>query len=392
MKFLILISLFVSAIASAQTKAAPKAVDKTAQLEQRLLELESRQQAMEKWYSEYYVQGQNRVQPYLGEKISLGGYFETAMSFLSGTDMQNQSTASSQLLGINIAAEYNEKVRFVTQLLTGFSYTLSNPNNNPNVTPSSRTYGAPSLGTLVAQGYIEMVESDALILQAGLGYMPFGYTFQQRDLVLLRRRGGPQMGNSASDLVFPLWIGVHVSGSFFSEGNGRWGYNLYTFTPPTNSKSLGVGTRLWKEFSDTVTIGASFQQSQTTSDTNHSYGTDIKYSYGDAGAIFEFARTEVGAGTPTPVSYYLEPYWRFHEGKYVAYVFADYLDNPTFKVGAVADAFERWQYGGGLNWLPLPNTRFRIGYTTSKYTGNTDVINNQGRDYENVDLSAGIAF
>jgi hypothetical protein len=388
MKTILIFSLLISALAFGQTKPA----DKTAQLEQRLIELESRQQALEKWYTDYYVQGQNRVVPYLGERLSIGGFFETAVVGLSGTDMQTQTGFTGTVLGLNLSAEFSDKIKFVTQLLSGVSYTLGNPHNNPNLTPSQRGYTIPSISTLVAQGYVEITQSDALVMQAGLGYMPFGISFQQRDFVLFRRRGGPQMLTSASDLVFPLWTGVHVSGSFFNENDLRWGYNLYTFSPTTNSKSLGVGARLWKDFSETLSMGTSFQQSQTASDMTHVYGFDAKYVFEQTGVIFEFAKNEYNSGAPSPVSYYVEPFMKFDEGHYVVYVFADYLESPNRTVGAVADPFERWQYGTGINWLPVPNTRFRAGYTTSKYHGSTDVINNQGRDFEQLDLSAGIAF
>ena len=114
MKLILIAILLLSPFAFGQAKAA---ADKTAQLEQRLLELETRQQAMEKWYTEFYVHGNNRVQPYLGEKVSLGGYFESAISVLSGTDMPKQSTATGHILGLNIAAEFSEKIRFVTQFV-----------------------------------------------------------------------------------------------------------------------------------------------------------------------------------------------------------------------------------------------------------------------------------
>ncbi len=392
MKLLIVAALLLSSIAFAQTKNDKVAADKTAQLEQRLLELEARQQLLDKWYTEFYAQGQNRVAPYLGEKLLLGGYFESALSHLSGTDMQAQTTSTGHLLGLNISAEFNEKLRFVTQFVSGFSYTLGNPHNNPNLTPAQRGYTTPSLFQLVAQGYVEVTQSEALVIQAGLGYMPFGQIFQNRDVVLLRRRGGPQMAGAATDLIFPLWTGLHISGTFANEGSNRWGYNLYTFTPNLNPKALGFGGRLWKDASENLLIGTSIQQSQSATDLSHTYGFDLKYVFEQTGVTVEFAKNEYTSGAAGPVSYYIEPFMKFNDGEYVVYAFADYLDSPNRTVGAIADPFERWQYGGGLNWLPVANTRFRLGYTTSRYEGSTRVINNQGRDFENVDLSVGIAF
>lgn len=44
-------------------------------VEDRLIELENHQRDFEQWYSEFYLQSKQRVSPFLGEKISLGGFF-----------------------------------------------------------------------------------------------------------------------------------------------------------------------------------------------------------------------------------------------------------------------------------------------------------------------------
>lgn len=378
-----------SAVFAAESTAS------TADLEKRVLELEQKQKAYDQWYTDFYVNAQNRVAPYLGEKISLGGFFETSLSRLEGPGMQTQTSANGQVLGINLAADFDESNKFVTQILTALGYPLLNPNNNPAVTPAQRAYGPAFYVTLVAQAYYEYTESEHLQIQLGEGYTPFGYAFQQREPVLFLRRGGPQLTTGSDSntvgLAFPLWMGAHVHGVFFAE-SGRCGYNLYTFSPTTNSKSLGEGARLWKDFSENLTVGVSAQQGQLATQMFHAYAADIHYHYKNSGVTIEFARNEAADASASPKSYYIEPYMNFHEGQLVVYVAADYLDHPSHINIATPDPFERWQYAAGVNWLPLPNARLRLGYAVNDYIGTSAVLSGQDRDYSVVDFSAGIAF
>jgi hypothetical protein len=94
----------------------------------------------------------------------------------------------------------------------------------------------------------------------------------------------------------------------------------------------------------------------------------------------------------SPTSYYVEPYLTFAQNTWLIYLAADYLDNPGYKQGAVADPFEKWVLGGGVNWLPVTYTRFRLSYLYHDYIGDTRTIAGQGRDYHAVDASAAVTF
>lgn len=366
--------------------------------EQRLQEIERKLREFEIWYNDFYLQGKERVSPFLGERVSFGGFFETAVTHIDGPDMTAQTSANSQLLGINIAAEFNDKIRFVTQFLTGISYTLQNIHNNPSLAapqPSQRQYGTVAFGALVAHGYVEYRKSEMATFQTGIGYAPFGIAFQNREPVLLKRRSGPQI-TGASDattagIAFPLWMGVHMMGSQSLE-KGRMGYNLYTFSLFSNPKTLGGGARLWWSDSQSLTLGVSAQAGdQGTRGYFHSYGADVKMDFEKGGVVAEYGRS-VSSGLTPVESYYVEPFYNLADGEWVVYAAADYINNPIRMVGAVSDPYEVWRYGVGVNWLPIPTARFRAGILSNDYVNSTDTIAGQERDYYVIDLSAGIAF
>jgi len=384
----------VASPSSAQATNA-KASKSPKSTEQRIVELERRIHDFEEWYSEFYLGSKNRVSPFLGEKISLGGFFETAITHLGGPDMETQTSANSNSLGINLSAEFNEKTRFVTQLFHSAAYTFNNPNNNPALVPSKRSYGAPNILTVAAQAFIEIRSSDLFVVQSGLGYAPYGIAYSQRELILFRRRGGPQL-LSASDatsigIAFPLWIGVHVSGMSSME-KGRAGYHLYTFSPPMNSKTIGAGARGFWSDSQNLTLGLSMQTAdQGARGYWNSYAADVKYESDRGGVVAEYAKSKSN-GEQELESYYVEPYWKLKEGEWVMYVTADYVHNPNRLSGAIADPYEIWRYGAGANWLPIPNVRLRAGILKNDYMNSTDTIAGQERDYYAIDLSAGVAF
>lgn len=394
MKILVILILCFSFVNWAM--AAPDAkVVKTKSIEQRLLELERQQREFNQWYSEYYIQSKDRISPFLGEKISIGGFFETGVTYVEGPDTSAQTSANSHALGINIAAEFNERIRFVAQYLTGLAYTFQNPNNNPGLTPTQRQFGVPSIASLVAQAYVEIRQSEAFIIQTGLGYVPFGQAFQQREPVLFKRRNGPLMvsAGDAADvgLAFPLWMGVHVLGSF-NLNTGRAGYDIYTFTPSTNPKTMGSGTRLWWTDSQYVTMGVSLQGAEQATNSYYSYGADVDVKLNSFGVVAEYARHVLSGGLPASSSYYVEPYFRFYDEKWLVYGVADYINNRSHTVGAVADPYEKRAFGGGLNWLPIPTARFRLGFLSHDYIEDTDTIAGQRRDYTSLDFSTGLAF
>ncbi|MGZ3691738.1 MAG: hypothetical protein ACXVAX_09550 [Pseudobdellovibrio sp.] len=391
MKILVVLSLFCVLGVKAEAETASK----TKTVEQRLLELEREQKEFNQWYYDYYVQSKDRMAPFLGEKISFGGFFETGVTHLSGPDTPAQVSANSNALGINVAADFNEQFHFVSQYLTGLSYPLVNQNNNPNLAPSQREYEGVSVFTIVAQAYLEYRASQAFAIQSGLGYAPFGQAFQQREPVLFRRRGGPQMVDTTDQnivgIAFPLWQGLHILGSV-DLPHGRWGYDFYSFSPSSNPKTLGGGTRLWWADSQTTTIGVSLQSADQGQSSYYSYGYDVDVKINKFGVTAEFARSVQSGGAQALVSYYVEPYYEISDGKWLVYAVADYINNRDHVVGTIADPYEVMEFGGGVNWLPIPNARIRLGVLNHDYWGSTDTINGQRRDYVSLDLSTGIAF
>ena len=398
-KIIFLFCYFFVSSASASVISDPDNLQTVKSVEQRLLELEQEQKAMEKWYSDFYLQSQGRVSPFLGEKIALGGFFETGVTDLYGVDTKTQLSANSNTLGINIAADFTDNVRFVSQFLTALGFTIDNPNNNPNATPSRRAFHSIAIGSTVAQGYVEFSYSEIFNIQSGLGYAPYGHAYQLREPVLFIRRTGPQMINSTDidtvGIANPLWSGLHIYGLALMP-HGRSGYDVYTFTPFSNAQALGVGGRLWWEDLEHITFGISTQSGEETNNSYFSYGTDLNLKYDRVGMTVEYAHNKISGDNPAAESYYAEPYYTFYNGEFLIYLAADYINLPQHTVASgftrISDAYKKWELGGGINWLPLPNTRFRLGYLKHDYVGATAVINGQDRDCDTIDFSTGIAF
>ena len=88
---------------------------------------------------------------------------------------------------------------------------LQNEHNDPRAAslhlPSRREFGPYAYGSILTQGYLEYDLTDSVHAQTGMGYVPFGVAFQQREPVLFIRRGGPQVLRM-TNLVSPLWSGV----------------------------------------------------------------------------------------------------------------------------------------------------------------------------------------
>jgi hypothetical protein len=275
--------------------------------------------------------------------------------------------------------------------MTGLTISMQNPHNNPGNTQSHRQFGTFAFGAIPAQAYAEYSVSSAFIVQTGLGYVPFGHALQQREPFLFIRRGGPQLAGSVG-IASPLWMGVHIQG-VFSRDESHLGYNLYTFTPPANTKTLGGGGRLWWSPNEKMTFGLSSQTGKLTNDAYTSHGADVVFQSGSSGVKLEYGRSQLASGASAPVSYYIEPFYGFG-GAWVVYGVADYLDNPTnvMTAASVPDPYQKWVLGGGVNWLPVSNARFRLGLLSHDYVGDTATINGQSRKYYNLDLSCGVAF
>lgn len=363
--------------------------------EKRIQALEKRLNEIDVWYTEFYLESKGRMTPFLNEKILFGGFFETGILHLAGDDMPTQTSANSNALGVNIAAEFNERVHLVSQLVTVFSYNTENPHNNPALVPPQRGARFLQLLTLVAQGYLEIRDSERFTIQTGLGYVPFGHAFQLREPVLFKRRGGPQMVNYLNDstvgIAFPLWMGIHIHGSaVFRES--RAGYNLYSFSPSVNPQSLGAGGRLWINNTRGLTYGISYQSGKQALGSYSAIVADVTYRSSKFGIIAEYARNKSSGGTAEISSYYVEPYYIVDAGEWEIYSVVDFLNDRNRTVGGVPDPFEKLETGAGVNWMPVLNARYRLGFLKHDYLGDTDTINGQQRDYLSIDFSAGVAF
>ena len=97
-----------------------------------------------------------------------------------------------------------------------------------------------------------------------------------------------------------------------------------------------------------------------------------------------------------PWSFYVEPDLDVHNQSVILYIFGDYLANPVNLTGTgpatFLDGVEKWQYGGGVNWLPTSFTRLRAGVTYNQYVGPNALSSGQTRDYLSFDVSGGVAF
>lgn len=375
--------------ASARTK-------KIEDLQQRINELEKKQSEFSDWYNNFYVLGKSRISPFLKNKISLGGYFETGIINIYGHDTENQLSAYSHDLGINISAEFSEKARFVAQTLTIVSIPFQNPHNNALLTPSTRKYSGLVFGSLVAQGYFEYSFNDTFNIQSGIGYAPFGIAHQQREPFLFHARGGPQFINADGydiALISPLWMGLHAYG-LLPLTKKTVGYSLYSFTPGSNVKTLGFGGRLWWALSESVTTGISAQYGEREVGSFLAQGFDIDVKHKNFGLIAEYGLVNSSGDAGDLEAYYVEPYYKFYENKWLVYLSAEYLHEPGRRNPAtrLLDAFEKKFFGAGVNWLPISNAKLRLGYLKHIYLHEPDNVGNLEKDYDAVEFSTAIAF
>ena len=368
-------------------------------IEQRLVELEEHKKVIEEWYASHYLDGKGRIMPYISDSILLGGFFQSSVTHMYGDDMKSQTATNSNGLGINLSAIFSDKIKFVTQTLTVLSVPLRNVYNNPSQPLfKQRQFAGLSVASTVTQGYLEISKNDAFNFQMGLGYVPFGYIFQQRELALFHKAGGPQMLGYPDSLnigiATALWTGVHIYGQF-PNLKERIGYNAYTFTAETKVTELGGGGRLWWAESDNLTMGVSVQAGPQRDDSHFiTHGFDIDYRRGQYGVVAEYAYSDYSMGQLDAESYYVEPYMKFADGEWLAYVSTDYLSVPARldPFTRAPDPIKIWEHSIGVNWLPIPNARIRLGYVRYDFVGETDTINGQKRDWNSIDFSAGIAF
>lgn len=395
MKLFFLLTSFLTLSAFA---AEPKATDGDSikDIEQRIIELEQRQKEMNTWYENFYLLGKGRVAPFLGESMSIGGFFETAVTHLYGPDMETQTSGNIHTLGLNLAAQFNEKTKFVTQSVTRLLIPLKNLNNNPNLTPPERGFVGYSFSSIVAQGYLEYRMSDFFTVQSGLGYTPFGIAAQQSEPQLFRLRGGSQIiaydDGDTIGILSPLWTGLHFYGVL--PVNRNLGYNLYTFTPVNKASTLGTGGRLWYKASEYAMIGASVQSGEHAKGHFFSHGFDVDLKYNNCGFVSEYGHATNSGDVLDAEFYYFEPYMKFAEDRWLFFLNAEYINTleRTDVVTHLPDPVKKWQYGGGFNWLPIPNARLRLTYLYHNYIDEADTISGQERDYNVIDFSTAVAF
>ena len=352
---------------------------------------------------------QGKVTTFLNDRISLGGFSETALTGLWGPQTKTQFAETPTNFALNLAVDFNEEVRFVSQTLATVQFPLSNPDNDfdaPSVgLPNTRQFDLLTTSLSLPQAYIEIGTNPEFSLQVGRGYVPFGIAFQNRDLVLFRRRGGPQMinANNPGNIVIAAatWSGAHLTGTVRLK-EGQWGYDAYSLTPASNPSTMGGGARLWVDATSHLTLGASTQVFKRHGFTSTTVGADLKYKNGAMGMDAEWATDYTASGFGVSTSYYAEPYVTLFNEKFLIYLAADYLGNPEgetigpFSTGPASfttpDPFQKWELGGGVNWLPYSFTRFRLGLLYNDYVGSTDDTGDSERNYFSLDVSAGVEF
>lgn len=333
----------------------------------------------------------NKVNTFLNSHFSLGGFFEPSYTIFQGKDTSFKAASASNLLGLNLSAEYSTKLKFVSQLLTGLTFPVQNIHNDPrNTAYPQRAFGPPSFGAILSQGYLEYDFGDGSYLQGGQGYAPFGYAAQQRELVLFIRRGGPQILRT-TELFNPLWSGFHFH-HMIDQGKYRIGYNVYSFTRLENAEVPGLGARIWIEATGgKIGTGLSVQSAKYNGHIEEIYGYDLKLQNEDFLMTGEYAihfRTD----SDNSWSAYLEPSVFLYKEEVLFYTFVDFAQSAANKTGPLPDPYQQYEYGTGLNWLPTSYTRLRTGVTLHDYVHGNAVILGKNRDYISLDISAGVAF
>lgn len=359
------------------------------ELKKRIEDLEKQQETLLMSASEPRPQ----VNSFLRDNFTVGGFFQSSMNFITGPDTETQAVNDSNVIGLNLAADFGSKFRFVSQLIAATTLPLQNSHNNPASNPDSREYNNYTAIGAVTQGYVEYSASRYVNIQAGLGYVPFGFALQLREPVLYVRREGPQLVRAPS-LISILWQGFHVYGTKNYSG-GELGYNLYSFTPTTEAKLPGLGGRVWMSTQDEkVVAGLNTQVAEKDDETYTNVGADLRFLIDS----FQFRTEAIQKFTQNTDSWsgYVEPGIFIMDEEILLYAFGDYLfgaqNEAVIGASLQPDPIQKWEYGAGVNWLPTAFTRFRLGFTFHDYVGNTASPEGQNRDYFSTDVSVGVAF
>lgn len=384
----VMTSLLFFTAALAQEKPQEKLQDTIGQLLQRVEMLEKQQEEI--LVSVY--EERPRVRTFFNDKLTLGGFYEPSYSLIEGKDTHFQVGSHSHLFGLNFAADYSTKIRFVGQLITGLSIPLSNEHNDPrDPNGSKREFRQYTFSSTVSQAYASFMLGPNLTLQAGLGYVPLGYYAQLREPTLFLRRGGPQTLRT-ENLFAPLWMGLNLVGETEEK---KAGYNIYTAPSVGQSHKPGMGARAWNKNVDyRYTLGISAQTGRNNSDNYQVLGLDFTLDLSSFKVLSEGIIQLVDGENPWAA--FVEPTLFIYREEVLAFAFAGYSNgaqNVTRVNGAaIADPYQKWEMGGGLNWLPITYTRLRTGITFHDYVGDTEEISGQNRDYAVLDFSAGVSF
>lgn len=355
--------------------------------------LTKRIELLEKKQSEILLESSqegSHVFSFLKDGLTLGGFFESSYNLIQGPDTKFQATNSTNLLGLNLAAEFSSNLHFASQFVTGLSVPLQNSHNDPRAAIKRREYTGAAFGAVLTQGFLEYAINDHTNVQFGFGYVPFGFAAQQREIVLFVRRGGPQILRT-TELLSPLWSGFHLR-QRFNSGSKVWGYNIYTFTRYEDPKIPGVGGRgWWTSNEETFMTGLSVQTAKYRGEIEEVVGADLRIRFSNFLITSEYAR-HLSDHIKDPWSAYLEPGYFIYQEEILLYTFVDYSQSSLNRTGALSDPYHKFELGAGINWLPTSYTRLRLGLTYNNYVHDRAVIQGQNRDYGSLDLSAGVAF
>lgn len=330
--------------------------------------------------------GSNKVSSFLGEKISLGGFFEHAVTANFSKDKTFEVAPNSHILALNLSADLHPKFSFVNQTL----FFLIIPHNNEHDV-TLRSYGAAAALSLTAHAYGEYRPSDYFHLQMGLGWVPFGIAAANRELPLFLRRNGPQI--SSAGLGFPLgvWTGLHAYGNF-NTPSGDWGYHVYSTASGTSTNRMGGGSRLfWHSNEKFLSLGFSNQVFMNGTDSAFSLGGDLEIKKSPVGLRAEYARSFVSGSDSWTA--YGEPYVELGKGKWIIHGEVDYANRPMISTDpATFTPFERLDLGGGVNFLPWPFLKARLLFLFHNYLGASNTSGGKTNDYYTVEYSTAIEF